>query len=179
MTCVFEMSCKLTAHAFAEYVLLDRSTIEGTALDLSVLETLKASGDALKQIGATGQRLRAVEDIVSEVESNLQHAAEITSVLSSGSVTGMVNSMATHGIVIDEEELMRELEDLSAGDDEDSTLGAASAPSDSGRLSTTNTVVSRASATVTKTPSLSGSSSINAILLAPNQVENTEWILLA
>ncbi len=144
-----------------------------------MLETLKASGDALKQIGATGQGLCAVEDIVSEVESNLQHAAEITSVLSSGSVTGMVNSMATHGIVIDEEELMRELEDLSAGDDEDSTLGTASAPSDSGRLSTTNTVVSRASATVTKTPSLSGSSSINAILSAPDQVENTEWILSA
>ena len=74
-----------------------------------MLETLKASGDALKQIGATGQGLRAVEDIVSEVESNLQHAADITSVLSAGSVTGMVNSMCAHGVVIDEEELIREL----------------------------------------------------------------------
>ena len=83
-----------------------------------MLETLKASGDALKQIGATGQGLRAVEDIVSEVESNLQHAAEITSVLSAGSVTGMVNSMCAHGVVIDEEELMRELDSMSSGEEE-------------------------------------------------------------
>ncbi len=81
-------------------------------MDLSVLETLKASGDALKQLGATGQGLRAVEEIVSEVESNLQHASEITSVLSSGSVTGMVNSMSMHGVCVDEDELMKELEEM-------------------------------------------------------------------
>lgn len=49
-----------------------------------------------------------------QVESNVQHAAEITDVLSSGSVSGMVNSMAlmSGGIPVDEEELMRELESM-------------------------------------------------------------------
>jgi uncharacterized protein YunC (DUF1805 family) len=169
----------------------NRSTIEGTALDLSVLETLKASGDALKQIGATGQGLRAVEDIVSEVESNLQHAADITSVLSSGSVTGMVNSMVTHGVTIDEEELMRELENLSDGEDgvAESFAAASSSSKDSARLSATNTVISRPSSAAhaaassftaaTRTPALSGSSSINAILSSPGQEERTEWVLPA
>jgi len=32
---------------------LHRNTIEGSVLDRTVLETLKASGDALKQIGAS------------------------------------------------------------------------------------------------------------------------------
>ncbi len=153
-----------------------------------MLETLKASGDALKQIGATGQGLRAVEDIVSEVESNLQHAADITSVLSSGSVTGMVNSMTTHGIAIDEDELMRELENLSAGEDDDTESFAASSSSkDSARLSTTNTVVvSRPSSAASSTaaanrPALSGSSSINAILSSPSEQEENkaEWVLPA
>jgi hypothetical protein len=89
-----------------------KSTIEGTALDLSVLETLKASGDVLRNMGATGNGLRAVEDLVLGLEESMQNAADITTVLSSGSVTGMVNSMAGLGALLDEEELMRELEDL-------------------------------------------------------------------
>lgn len=34
---------------------MHRATIEGTAIDISVLEALKASGDTLRQMGATGQ----------------------------------------------------------------------------------------------------------------------------
>jgi hypothetical protein len=89
---------------------MHRSTIEGTALDITVLEALKASGDVLRQMGATGQGLRAVEDLVSGIEESMQSAAEITTVLSSGSVTGMVNSMASYGVAVDEDELMRELD---------------------------------------------------------------------
>ena len=78
-------------------LLFCRATIEGTTLDLSVLETLKASGDMLKQLGATGQGLKAVEDLVSELESSIQSASDITTVLSTGSVSGMVNSMQAVG----------------------------------------------------------------------------------
>jgi hypothetical protein len=91
-----------------------------------VLETLKASGDALKHLGATGQGLRAVEDIVADVEGNLQHAAEITSILSSGSVSGLVNNMAIHGIVVDDDDLMRELDCL-LDEDEEKVQGLDSA----------------------------------------------------
>ena len=89
-----------------------KSTIEGTALDLSVLETLKASGDVLRNMGATGNGLRAVEDLVSGLQESMQNVADITTVMSSESMTGMVNSMAGLGESLDEEELMRELEDL-------------------------------------------------------------------
>lgn len=91
---------------------LHRNTIEGTVLDRTVLETLRASADALRQIGANAAGVRAVEDIVSEVEQQMESAAEITKILSAGSVTGMVNSMAVDGIVIDEDELMQELDEL-------------------------------------------------------------------
>jgi hypothetical protein len=98
---------------------MHKSTIEGTELDLSVLETLKASGDVLRQMGATGNGLRAVEDLVSGLEESMQNAAEITNVLSSGSVSGVVNTMAAFGVAVDEEELMRELDFLSTGTGED------------------------------------------------------------
>jgi uncharacterized membrane protein len=98
---------------------MHKSTIEGTELDLSVLETLKASGDVLRQMGATGNGLRAVEDLVSGLEESMQNAAEITNVLSSGSVSGVVNTMAAFGVAVDEEELMRELDVLSTGMGED------------------------------------------------------------
>lgn len=45
-----------------------RATIEGTALNISVFETLKASADVLRRMGATGHGLCAVEDVVSELE---------------------------------------------------------------------------------------------------------------
>lgn len=90
-----------------------RSTLEGAALDITVLETLKASGEVLRQMGVTGEGLRAVERLVSGIEDSMQNAAEITTVLSSGSVSGVVNSMAAYGMpAIDEDELMRELEGM-------------------------------------------------------------------
>jgi hypothetical protein len=96
---------------------MHRSTIEGATLDLSVLETLKASGDVLRQMGATGAGLRAVEGLVAGLEESMQNAAEITNVLSSGSVSGVVNTMAAFGVAVDEDELMRELDCLSAADE--------------------------------------------------------------
>lgn len=51
---------------------MHRSTIEGTSLDLTVLEALKASGDALRQMGATGDGLKAVEGLVSTIEESMQ-----------------------------------------------------------------------------------------------------------
>jgi len=116
---------------------MHRSTIEGTALDLSVLETLKASGNALKQLGATGQGLRNVEDIVSEVESHLQHASEITSVLSAGSVSGLATSalgagggmpIMLNGAPVDEDDLMRELDEMLLDEDGESHHGHCRRP---------------------------------------------------
>ena len=91
---------------------MHRSTIEGTAMDISVLEALKASGETLRQMGVTKEGLSAVYDLVSSIEESMQSAAEITSVLSSGSVSGVVNSMAAYGVAVDEDELMRELDDM-------------------------------------------------------------------
>jgi len=119
------------------------------------METLKASGDALRQLGATGQGLRAVEDIVSEVESNMQHAAEIASVLSSGSVTGMVNSMSINGAVVDEDDLMRELQSL---EDMDGNFEDVAMPA----------------GTCAAASALSGSSTIRSILAMPTISEQCE-----
>jgi len=105
---------------------MHRSTIEGTAMDISVLETLKASGDVLRQMGVSGQGLRAVEDLVSGLEDSMQSAADITQVLSTGSVSGVVNSMAAYGTPIDEDELMRELEDMSLDNESSESAGGIS-----------------------------------------------------
>ena len=94
---------------------MHRSTIEGTAMDISVLEALKASGDTLRQMGVTKEGLSAVDELVSSLEESMQSAADITSVLSSGSISGVVNSMAAYVVAVDEEELMRELDDMMAG----------------------------------------------------------------
>jgi hypothetical protein len=91
---------------------LHRNTIEVSVLDRTVLETLRASGDALKQMGATSGGIRAVEEIVADVESQMESAAEIARIISTGSVSGMVNTMAWDGIVMDDEELMKELDAL-------------------------------------------------------------------
>lgn len=91
---------------------MHRSTIEGSALDRTVLETLKSSADALRQIGTSSAGLRAVEDIVADVQHQMENAAEITQILASGNITGMVNTMAVDGIVVDEDELMQELEEM-------------------------------------------------------------------
>ena len=91
---------------------MQKNTIEGSALDRTVLETLKASADALRQIGASTSGVRAVEDIVSDVEQQMESAAEITKILSAGSVTGIINTMAVDGIAVDEDELLKELDEL-------------------------------------------------------------------
>lgn len=100
---------------------LHRNTIEGSMLDRTVLETLRASGDALKQMGATTGGIRAVEEIVADVEAQMESAAEITKIISTGSVSGMVNTMAIDGIVLDEDELMKEL-DLLEDLEQDSSI---------------------------------------------------------
>jgi hypothetical protein len=91
---------------------MHRSTIEGTVLDLSVLETLKASGDALRHMGVSKEGINAVDNLMSGLEESMQSAAKITQVLSLGSVSGVVNTMAAFGTAIDEDELMRELDDM-------------------------------------------------------------------
>lgn len=43
---------------------------------------------------------------------SVQNASDITAVLLSGSVNGVVNSMAAYGVAVDEDELMRELDEM-------------------------------------------------------------------
>jgi hypothetical protein len=91
------------------------STIEGTELNRSILETLKASGDALKKLGVHGG-IEEVEKVVSEVELQMENAAEVTKVISSANVSGIINSMGHD--VITEEELEAELDELLCDDEE-------------------------------------------------------------
>lgn len=51
------------------------NAIEGTEMDRSILNTLRASGDALKTL-VSG--MKSVEDVVSEAEVQLENANEIT-----------------------------------------------------------------------------------------------------
>ena len=97
---------------------LHRNTIEGSVLDRTILETLRASGDALRQMGASSGGIRAVEEIVANVETQMENAAEITKIISAGNVSGMVNTMAVDGIVLDDDELMKELDELTEEDAE-------------------------------------------------------------
>lgn len=152
---------------------MHRSTFEGAALDISVFETLKASGDALRQLGATSQGLSAVEDVVADVESSMRHAADITSVLSSGSVTGMVNTMSTYGTVIDEDELMKELQSM---EDDMNLAGPAAAAASSSSSSyyeqptLMSSIVGSGGGGVNNTSkaAVTGSSTINSILRMPS-----------
>lgn len=59
------------------------SAIEGTELNKSILDTLKASGEAIKRLNITGG-IGTVEDIISEVETQMENASEITKVISAG-----------------------------------------------------------------------------------------------
>lgn len=96
------------------------NTIKGTELDLTILETLKASGDALKKVGLKGG-LKGVEDIVAEVETQVENANEITRVIASGSVAGVLNGIG--GDVMTEEEMEEELNELlNDGDDNDEMM---------------------------------------------------------
>ena len=107
---------------------MHRSTIEGAAVDLSVFEALKASGDTLRQMGATKEGLGAVDEFVQNMAESMQSAADITTALSSDSVTGMLkNSMAAYGVVVDEDELMRELDSMTLEGEEDGPASAADA----------------------------------------------------
>lgn len=54
------------------------NTIEGTELNRSILETLRASGDALRRLGAASGGIEEVERIVSDVEQQVDAASEIT-----------------------------------------------------------------------------------------------------
>lgn len=92
------------------------STIEGTELNRSILETLKASGDALKRLGVHGG-IEEVEKVVSEVELQMENAAEVTKVISSANVSGIINSMGHD--VITEEELEAELDELLCDNDDE------------------------------------------------------------
>jgi hypothetical protein len=92
-----------------------KSTIEGTTLDISVLETLKASGDALKQMGVNAKGMSTVDDIVTDVESSLKTASEISAMLTFGNAQGVEDSNAFYGAGaadVDTEELMAELEEM-------------------------------------------------------------------
>lgn len=90
------------------------NTIEGSELNKSILQTLKASGDALRRMGVEGGGIEGVEKIVSEVETQMEYASEITKVISAGNVAGTINSMGSD--VFTDEELEQELEDLLAED---------------------------------------------------------------
>jgi hypothetical protein len=66
--------CIIDSHANA---------IEGTELNKSILDTIRASGDAIKRLGVKGG-IGTVEDIISEVETQMDNASEITKVISAG-----------------------------------------------------------------------------------------------
>jgi hypothetical protein len=66
--------CIIESHANA---------IEGTELNKSILNTIRASGDAIKRLSVKGG-IGTVEEIISEVETQMEHAAEITKVISAG-----------------------------------------------------------------------------------------------
>lgn len=78
------------------------NTIEGTELNRSILDTLRASGDALKRLGASGIGIEEVEKIVSDVEHQVDAASEITRVIHSANVSGSINSMG-YDVATDEE----------------------------------------------------------------------------
>lgn len=102
------------------------NTIEGSELNKSILQTLKASGDALRRMGVEGGGIEGVEKIVSEVEAQMEYASEITKVISTGNVAGTINSMG--GDVFTEEELEQELEDLLLQDGDDYVVSGPKPP---------------------------------------------------
>jgi hypothetical protein len=59
------------------------NAIEGTELNKSILNTIRASGDAIKRLSVHGG-MSTVEDIISEVETQMENASEITKVISAG-----------------------------------------------------------------------------------------------
>jgi hypothetical protein len=86
---------------------IHRDTIDGTEFDKSILHTLRASGDAIKRLTIAGG-ITGAEDIIAEVEQQMDNSMQINTMLSSGSVSGMVNS----GNHFTDEELELELAEL-------------------------------------------------------------------
>ena len=97
---------------------LHRNTIERSMLNRTVVDSLRAAGDVLRQMGATREGISSIERMVDDVEEQVESASTITKILSAGSVTGTVNSMAINGVVLDEDALMQELEDMLLEEDE-------------------------------------------------------------
>lgn len=97
---------------------LHRHTIERSLLNRTVLQCQRAAGDMLRKMGVTRDGISSVEGIVHDVEEQVEQAAEISKIISAGNVAGMVNTMAVDGIILDEDELMRELDDMLLADDE-------------------------------------------------------------
>lgn len=103
-----------------------RSTIEKTTLDISLLETIKASGDALKTMGVNAKGTETVDKIVTEVDSSLRTAAEISSMLAFGNPSGMADPESIYGAAagVDPDDLMAELEDMLTSTDGDASAEA-------------------------------------------------------
>jgi hypothetical protein len=72
--------CIIESHANA---------IEGTELNKSILDTIRASGDAIKRLSVKGG-MSTVEDIIPEVEAQMENASEITKVISAGNFISSV-----------------------------------------------------------------------------------------
>ena len=65
--------------------------------------------------------------MVDDVEEQVESASTITKILSAGSVTGTVNSMAINGVVLDEDALMQELDIMLLEEDEEEAIIAKDA----------------------------------------------------
>lgn len=109
---------------------LHRNTIERSMLNKTVLDSLRAAGDVLRQMGATKEGISSIERVVDDVEEHVETASTITKILAAGSVSGTINTMAIDGVVLDEEELMQELDMLLEQEEEkDEIKGPTMLPS--------------------------------------------------
>lgn len=95
------------------------STIEGAELDRSILDTLRASGDALKKMGVESGLANA-EEIVADVQNQIEAANEMTKVIASGSVSGTMNLFGAD--FMDDDELQKELDELLDEDSSDTAF---------------------------------------------------------
>ena len=82
------------------------SVIENTEIDKSLLSTLKAAGQALKDLGVK-DGINSVHDTISELEVQLQDANDLTRTLAEGPMNGVVNSMGE-----EDEDIMAEFNEL-------------------------------------------------------------------
>jgi hypothetical protein len=87
---------------------IHRDTLDGTEFDKSILNTLRSSGDAIKRLTVVGG-INGAEDIIAEVEQQMENSLQINTMLSSGSISGMV---ANNGGWFSDDDLDKELADL-------------------------------------------------------------------